>query len=240
MVAKKPNWRHAKDYEFTESLDRAGWCWEFLRRNEKYQADYADMLSKSSDLHRATPHLRMGRDLVEYGPETLTTEEALGLEWGMIRAEDPDGSKVPIFSTSHPKELDWSVVRGYYESASDDAPVNTVSPFLIVAFDLTEDVDGQIEKMRDILESRRIDDKIHQNEKRMLSVWTTYLRLLDVGEGVATKEIRANIEEYQCIENVVETGYKGTDRVSDHKKVARSLRDNPLAIFRTKGKDLPK
>ena len=95
MVAKKPNWRYAIDYEFTESLDSAGWCWEFLRRNSKYRSDYAAMLGGFSDTHKAAPFLRRSKDVVERGPDILTMEEALGEKWGLNRAVNPDGDATP-------------------------------------------------------------------------------------------------------------------------------------------------
>jgi hypothetical protein len=37
---KSSNWRNSVHYEFTQSLDAAGWAWEFLRRNPEYSEDY--------------------------------------------------------------------------------------------------------------------------------------------------------------------------------------------------------
>jgi len=35
-----PDWRKKEDYAYTKKLDGNGWAFEFLRRNEEYQADY--------------------------------------------------------------------------------------------------------------------------------------------------------------------------------------------------------
>ena len=35
-----PDWSNPKDYDYTKSLDGAGWAWEFLRRNPDYAQDY--------------------------------------------------------------------------------------------------------------------------------------------------------------------------------------------------------
>lgn len=32
-----PNWRSADDYADLRRLDRAGWAWEWMRRNPEYQ-----------------------------------------------------------------------------------------------------------------------------------------------------------------------------------------------------------
>lgn len=37
----EPDWRRPETYAYTTSLTRAGWAWEFLRRNPAFQADLA-------------------------------------------------------------------------------------------------------------------------------------------------------------------------------------------------------
>ena len=240
MVAKKPDWRHATDYEFTESLDRAGWCWEFLRRNSNYRSDYAAMLDSFSDMHKSSSFLRSSQDVVERGPAILTAEEALGEKWGMSRAVDPVGDSHPEFRLLYPKELDWDSVQAYYEAEDDEAPINIIADFSILAFDLTLDIDHQIAVAREYLSRRCHDSDDKKKRSRKQSLWTTYLRLLDAGPDVATKEIINHIETYDNIENTVETAYRATDNVSDHKQSARRLCDEPSLILGLRMKDLPK
>lgn len=42
-----PDWRNAGAYTYTEKLTRAGWAWEFLRRNSAFQEDYARVVEAS-------------------------------------------------------------------------------------------------------------------------------------------------------------------------------------------------
>lgn len=37
----EPDWRRPETYAYTAALTRAGWAWEFLRRNPAFQADLA-------------------------------------------------------------------------------------------------------------------------------------------------------------------------------------------------------
>lgn len=37
----EPDWRQPETYAYTATLTRAGWAWEFLRRNPAFQADLA-------------------------------------------------------------------------------------------------------------------------------------------------------------------------------------------------------
>ncbi len=39
-VSRKPDWRSPRFAEALSRLDRAGFAWEFLRRNPDYRADY--------------------------------------------------------------------------------------------------------------------------------------------------------------------------------------------------------
>lgn len=229
MIAKKPDWRSDADYEFTKELDRAGWAWEFLRRNNEYRSDYEALIDGQSDMRRKTPHLRTSADVVEHGPDVISAEEALGLKWRMERAVDPDGGRAPQFTSIYPKELGWDDVRGFFGTEKDGAPVVTQSPFLVLAFDLSGDADTQVEKTRRILAARADNEKVAL--RRLRFQWTYYLRLLDADDDVSSKEIIGHVADYQQIENEVETGYKGTDRISDHKKAAKLLRDDPLSII---------
>ncbi len=239
MVAKKPDWRQAKDYEFTESLDKFGWCWEFLRRNLSYRSEYAAMLNSFSEMYKSSSFLRSSQDIVERGPAILSREEALGEIWGMNRAFDPDGDASPEFRPLYPRELDWDSVKQYYEAEDDEAPINIIADFSVLAFDLTSDIDAQITVAREFLSRRCHDSNDKTVPSRKQSLWTTYLRLLDAGPDVATKDIINHIETYDDVENIVETGYRATNRVSVQKQSARRLCDEPLLILGLHVKDLP-
>ena len=240
MVAKKPDWQQAKDYEFTESLDKFGWCWEFLRRNLSYRSEPAAMLNSFSEMYKSSSFLRSSQDIVERGPAILSREEALGEIWGMNRALDPDGDASPEFRPLYPRELDWDSVKQYYEAEDDEAPINIIADFSILAFDLTSDIDAQITVAREFLSRRCHDSNDKTVPSRKQSLWTTYLRLLDAGPDADTDEIIKHVEIYQLLSSDVYDNYKRTDRVSDHKKAARILRDDPMSILGLHVKDLPK
>lgn len=240
MIAKKPDWRDAKDYEFTSGLDRAGWAWEFLRRNPSYRSDYAAMLNSFSDIHKSSSFLRRSQDVVERGPVVLSREEALGEKWGMNRAIDPDGRASPTFRPLYPMELDWDSVQAYYERESDEAPIATVTFFSIMAFDLASDIEVQIEAAREILSRRSHNADGNKFMRRIQSQWTTYLRLLDAGVGVKGPEIIKHVEAYHDIDNDVYDNYAGLDRVSDHRAAAQLLCDEPLSILGLRVRKLPR
>lgn len=40
-----PNWKNKKGYPDPATTTAQQWAWEFLRRNTKYQADYAELMS---------------------------------------------------------------------------------------------------------------------------------------------------------------------------------------------------
>jgi hypothetical protein len=238
LSAKSLNWRNASDYAFTKDLNLAGWAWEFLRRNPEYRSDYAALLKSRSEIKRTTPHLRKRADVVEYGADVISSEEALGIKWSMERAVDPDGDRLPAFSSVYPRELGWPEVQEFYSSNAPDAPISVSPPFLVLAFDLSGDIKSQAAKTLNILSNRA--QAQDAKRKRQRAEWTVYLRLLDAGDEVSTNEIATHISDYQQIENDVETGYRRTDRVSDHKAAAKRLLDDPLSIIGRQKSPFPK
>jgi hypothetical protein len=238
LAKKSLNWRNAGDYAFTKDLDLAGWAWEFLRRNAEYRSDYAALLKSRSKMRERTPHLRKGVDVVEYGADVISSDEALGIKWCMERAVDPDGDRLPAFSSVYPRELGWPEIQEFYSSDATDAPISVSPPFLVVAFDLSGDIKAQVAKTLSILSNRAQTQDVKRMRQR--AEWTIYLRLLDAGDEVSTDEIVTHISDYQQIENDVETGYRRTDRVSDHKAAAKRLLDDPLRMIGKQKKSFPK
>jgi hypothetical protein len=42
--APRPDWRDPASYDYLLTLDRAGWAWEFLRRNPRYRDQAAEAI----------------------------------------------------------------------------------------------------------------------------------------------------------------------------------------------------
>jgi hypothetical protein len=47
-MPRKPDWRSPSNYHYLEKLDRAGWAWEFLRRNQEYRKDFVRILDSTA------------------------------------------------------------------------------------------------------------------------------------------------------------------------------------------------
>jgi hypothetical protein len=62
-MPKRPDWRSASAVETLDRLDRAGFAWEFLRRNPRYRNDYNQ--------------IRKG------APRATLAAEAAGQRWGL-------------------------------------------------------------------------------------------------------------------------------------------------------------
>ena len=67
-----PNWRDAESYRHLLDLDRAGWAWEWLRRNPDYVRDRRNDRARDQD-RRAVPYV-IGRR-----PEQSTDPQRWGL-----------------------------------------------------------------------------------------------------------------------------------------------------------------
>lgn len=53
-MAKRPDWRSLDYVEALKDLDRAGFAWEFLRRNPAYRDDYAE-ITEDPDKQELSP-----------------------------------------------------------------------------------------------------------------------------------------------------------------------------------------
>lgn len=59
----RPDWRSASAVETLDRLDRAGFAWEFLRRNPRYRKEYSQIRKEAASATRVA--------------------EALGRRWGL-------------------------------------------------------------------------------------------------------------------------------------------------------------
>lgn len=57
-MAKRPDWRSPDYVEALKDLDRAGFAWEFLRRNPAYREEY-DRIDEDPEASELSPE-RMG------------------------------------------------------------------------------------------------------------------------------------------------------------------------------------
>ena len=74
-MPKRPDWRSASAVETLDRLDRAGFAWEFLRRNPRYRNEYSQ--------------IRKG------APTATQVAEAVGRRWGLsfrLRSQAGDNS----------------------------------------------------------------------------------------------------------------------------------------------------
>lgn len=73
-TADEPDWRRSETYDYTRSLPRRGWAWEFLRRNPDYRREWMPPPDKATieairpaltvQTLRATEHDRPQRGLL--------------------------------------------------------------------------------------------------------------------------------------------------------------------------------
>ncbi len=75
-MPRRPDWRSASDVDILDRLDRAGFAWEFLRRNPRYRKEYSQIRKGAT---RAT-----------------LVAEAVGRRWGLsfrLRSQAGDGRR---------------------------------------------------------------------------------------------------------------------------------------------------
>ncbi|WP_394893328.1 transcriptional regulator domain-containing protein [Mesorhizobium sp. AaZ16] len=68
-----PDWHHDSAYDYVSRLPRTAWAWEFLRRNPKFQRDYA----KTAPAFTVRRHAEIG--IIE-----LTTGASPITQWNLL------------------------------------------------------------------------------------------------------------------------------------------------------------
>ena len=218
---KMPNWKDPKAYE--KKRDRTGWAWEFMRRNAKYRDDFA----KAAKAWKAIPR----KKFMYVGPGAIEAERLsreLGAKWGQLGAiADPSCDAVPKFTLSGPTQPDGQQVDDFYYEPDQSGHFIQKPEFATLTFDLRRPLRPQLKRAGSLLQAREKRVKSIKPARSSETTWGLYLRVLDAKEaGVKTSEIIAAIKAYKIIDY-----YAALDRVSDHLKRARQLRDNPLALI---------
>lgn len=236
-----PNWKNKIEYDFTTSLDRRGWAWEFLRRNEDYKSDFlASLLPKTyylppktaSESETQWQHRVIEQDLM---PEKLAASVYFARKWG-IRGVlcDPNGHSKPEFTVKFPSIPSWDQLPAYFDEF--DGGARELQPGIaLVLFDLTAPLTQQFTAAQHMLAQQQ-DGLSKQTKKSVLNKYGLYLRLLDASAaGATTEEIRVGIEEYSAMPQVLDGKSVAKDRISDHRKSAIQLLNNPLSLLATTG-----
>jgi hypothetical protein len=216
-----PNWKDPKAYD--RKFDRAGWAWEFMRRSPKYRADY-ELVAQAWKAVPRKGHLFRGMK----ASHVEATAWQLGAKWGLLGPiVDPSCDRAPSFILHGPIQPDGEQVLSFY-CGSDDTDMLVQRPeFATLTFDLRRPLRPQIGRAETVLRRRKKGVKSIRPVRSSEKQWPLYLRVLDAKDARAkTSEIIKSIKAYSILEH-----YAALDRVSDHLKAARKLRDNPLALI---------
>jgi hypothetical protein len=203
------DWRCDANYDFCAQLDRAGWAWQFLRRNPEYRADYAWFIAVWRQLEAAygapperdffkwkqDPRAwRAESELAGCGTEVCPGENEqvliecwLGAKWGF--------RKFPLDPAINlPDELVWREFPIGVEVIDGDARFGqAVSPaMLALRFDLSLPLPAQLDAAkRALIAARQLRAKTGDLPPRSVREgapsWRLWLRLLDALEAGVTQ-----------------------------------------------------
>ncbi|NWG86774.1 MAG: hypothetical protein HXY26_04560 [Hydrogenophilaceae bacterium] len=203
------DWRRAADYGFAESLTRAEWAWQFLRRNPDYRRDYAwfsetwqaleadygappqrDFFRWKQDPRawRAESEIAGCAEACPGEGEQVLIECWMGAKWGLRKFPLDPSSERPVPGEA----LDWrEQAIEVPEVGCDDLQHD--QGIMALAFDLALPLAPQLEAARIALIGRqRALDKRGSLPPRTLraarAIWTRYLRLLDAQQAGAAPD----------------------------------------------------
>jgi len=217
------DWAALANYK--KKRTRAGWAWEFMRRNPKYRADF----QKLSQKWAAIP--KKGFLYVGGGPvHAEQFGRVLGAKWGQAGAiADPKQDSAPKFMQFGPIIPDGESVDVFFEDVEGNA-IPQREEFATLVFDVRRPIGPQLRRAKTYLKVRAADIK-EQKIKPIRSSetwWPAYLLVLDAKAANASNaEIAAQIP----VIKVLKDKYEASKRVSEYYKRAKQLRDNPLGIL---------
>lgn len=219
-----PDWKDPEAYEKT--LTRAGWAWEFMRRNAAYRQDFFQVATAWKNAPREGPFY-VGDAAFE--AERLGRE--LGAKWGQLGSiADPASDAVPTFFLAGPIEPDGEQVDAFYREGVGSGPALQVQEFATLTFDLRRPLRPQLARAGSMLRKRKKGVAALKSVRSSASQWKTYLQLLDAKEsGAKTPEIVLKIDPYRGLGK--KDKHAASDRVFDHCKRALQLRENPLTLL---------
>lgn len=206
-----PDWASAAAYRFTETLTRAQWVWEFLRRNPDYRRDWDWFAARWTALEAAygQPPERDfqawkqdPRAWVEAGEEDgecridqdkVLIECWMGAKWGFYKFPLDPALDNPV----DPDRLSWRdpPQRVRRDAGDTDASTDRVS----LVFELDLPLREQLERARRYLVGRQHrllhEGRLHMRTRSALAPrWCLMLRYLDaLAAGAAADAIEAGL-----------------------------------------------
>lgn len=228
------DWKKDSDYQYTQSLKREQWAWEFLRRNPEYQTDYQWFIShwkalekkygKVPDLdYQAWKQDPLAYKIVDIASEQdgncavsddkLLIECWMGYKWGFFKfpvepalnALQIETSWRPLIPEDEPEEAHQNDV-----TSSD----NDKSELLkTVTFDLSKPLKEQLERIKKqvIIAQRRLKAQgrlFPYTIAGKASLWIQCLRLLDAqNDNYTDTQINAQFQQENpdCNFNLIQT-----------------------------------
>jgi hypothetical protein len=222
-----PDWRDPTLYPDPKSTSRKQWAWEFLRRNETYQAEWIVKDASKYSVHYST----VEQD-TDYKNQCMFL---LGCEWGLACVAPDPANDTPkplaFLSSVRIGAVTYEDVQTYGQIpfSSNDWPV------VGVIFNLEASIRSQIDEAEKFLNATkaRFEDegKISPKEYRFPKgeLLKTYLRCLDGKRvGVSVKEIAKVL--FPSIKNKY-PDYRADNRVKDSLKAAEELVDSKYRNF---------
>jgi hypothetical protein len=213
-----PNWIESRAYPGPCDLNLNQWAWEFLRRNPRYQQDWAE---KAEPVVTSTGSFDNTLISKELDAEIKKIEQ----KYGIMMAQDPrDGRWPPAFRSEF---VTMYECPSFLDSVRCTIQVDRGE--LYVKFNLKQPISGQMEVVRGWIENCQRDlvnlgeiPKPRQT-RNWRDKWPMYLRVLDARAADASLNQIAGVLLPDTPNSYPE--FKGRDAIRKDLTAARRLRD---------------
>lgn len=225
------DWRDPAKYEFPDAQDLRRWAWEFMRRNPDYRHDHESARHGQTAIFVETSGFGLPAGTGLNFKQCVAS--FYGARWGQAPTiQDPACDAVPDFRV-FPLELGAESVGAFFQVSRPSGGLIQHPHFLTIAIDLRGPASTQLAEIRELIKRRQKGIPVRKPTQPAIKEWKLYLRVLDAMDvGAKSKEIIA-VLDYE--KNYASTGAQAdatSKRLSAHRKQARRLRDDPLAILR--------
>lgn len=241
-------WDDPSAYEYTKSLSLREWGWEFIRRDERYKAEWQEHYKKfekaggqknlmfllmngdelsqfsSQSILSLNDYMNLGNPK-EIGTFIILSEDAL--KWGLRGYKNPEGKKLHNNQT-----LIIPAFRA--DETTARTKLNAKSDTLIASLDLTKPLTKQLAIIKE--QALQLQQSLRREQQKTVSIrgerlttlnkklWQQYLRLLDsiqsgIKRGKAAKQLYAG------------SAQAPEEKYSEHLKQIKALKKSYYTAF---------
>lgn len=205
-----PDWRDEQNYPDPADTTAQQWAWEFLRRNPKYQADYAEFVSCANEDFVKTLNdyvlCYKNKDFFITGilwDEAMLEEDEILFSWPRYQEISRDYNLIlpidPSTSGDIPYFLKYDFVLPTIKTIHSGPDINELNPdcylSFTVMFDVSQPKKQQLQYIEGFFDGYRKKRAQSKKRQQQMQSYNNYLRIIDALLYEETKEKKIEVAQ---------------------------------------------